>query len=147
MHLTCLFHHSTEEPSFVFWYHEDTMISFDQFRGIYTSKNRTGSNLTISTINHSHSGNYSCVPSNTRPASITVHILDGKYWPPLNVGYFWILVDSDEYSELTFRQIREQFGWISFPSSSYKIVSRYLILSYVLQEIPVVRVFKAWIKN
>lgn len=78
MHLICKFMQSTEEPSFVFWYHEDVMISFDQYRGINTGKNKTGSTLSISSINHSHSGNYSCVPSNTRPASILVHILDGK---------------------------------------------------------------------
>ena len=78
MHLTCKFVQSTEEPSYVFWYHEDAMINFDQYRGISTSKNRTGSTLTISIINHSHSGNYSCVPSNTKPASILVHILDGE---------------------------------------------------------------------
>ncbi len=78
MRLLCRFIQSTEEPSFVFWYHEDVMISFDQYRGISTFKNKTGSSLTISTINHSHSGNYSCVPSNTKPASILVHILDGK---------------------------------------------------------------------
>lgn len=83
MHLICKFIQSTEEPSFVFWYHEDAMISFDQYRGINTGKNKTGSTLSISSINHSHSGNYSCVPSNTRPASILVHILDGK---PLHCG-------------------------------------------------------------
>lgn len=78
MHLICKFIQSTEEPSFVFWYHEDTMINFDQYRGISTFKNKTVSSLRIATINHSHSGNYSCVPSNTKPASILVHILDGK---------------------------------------------------------------------
>lgn len=78
MHLTCKFVHSTEEPSFVFWYHENSMINFDQSRGISTFKNKTGSSLTIPSINHAHSGNYSCVPSNIKPASVSVHILDGK---------------------------------------------------------------------
>ncbi|XP_065213331.1 limbic system-associated membrane protein-like [Planococcus citri] len=78
MHLTCKFIQSTEEPSFVFWYHENMMINFDQYRGISTFKNKSTSSLTIATINHSHSGNYSCVPSNMKPASISVHILDDE---------------------------------------------------------------------
>ncbi|XKL61369.1 hypothetical protein PGB90_008426 [Kerria lacca] len=86
MHLICRFIQSTEEPSFVFWYHENMMINFDEYRGISTYKNKTGSGLTVSTINHSHSGNYSCVPSNTRPASILVHILDGEQSPKFYLG-------------------------------------------------------------
>ncbi|XP_021712833.1 probable nitrile hydratase, partial [Aedes aegypti] len=38
--------------------------------------------LTIKEVHSKHAGNYTCAPSNTRPASITVHVLQGKrsFW-------------------------------------------------------------------
>lgn len=34
--------------------------------------------LTIQEVHFKHAGNYTCAPSNARPASITVHVLRGK---------------------------------------------------------------------
>ncbi|XP_029729402.2 uncharacterized protein LOC109419083 [Aedes albopictus] len=34
--------------------------------------------LTIKEVHSKHAGNYTCAPSNTRPASITVHVLQGE---------------------------------------------------------------------
>lgn len=34
--------------------------------------------LTIKEVHSKHAGNYTCAPSNMRPASITVHVLQGK---------------------------------------------------------------------
>lgn len=34
--------------------------------------------LTIKEVHSKHAGNYTCAPSNTGPASITVHVLQGK---------------------------------------------------------------------
>lgn len=34
--------------------------------------------LTVKQVNFRHAGNYTCAPSNARPASITVHVLRGK---------------------------------------------------------------------
>ena len=39
----------------------------------------TISSLLIEKTNPSDSGTYECIPSNTGPASINVHVLDGKY--------------------------------------------------------------------
>jgi hypothetical protein len=35
--------------------------------------------LTIQEVNLKHAGNYTCAPSNTKSASITVHVLRGKF--------------------------------------------------------------------
>lgn len=35
--------------------------------------------LTIKEVNYLHVGNYTCAPSNAKQASITVHVLRGKY--------------------------------------------------------------------
>jgi len=43
--------------------------------------------LTVKQVNFRHAGNYTCAPSNARPASITVHVLRGESYPQ----YFKIL--------------------------------------------------------
>lgn len=40
--------------------------------------NSSMSVLTIKTVSFHHAGNYTCAPSNARPASITVHVLRGE---------------------------------------------------------------------
>ncbi|XP_030246578.1 uncharacterized protein LOC115565513 [Drosophila navojoa] len=40
--------------------------------------NSSMSVLTIKTVTFHHAGNYTCAPSNARPASITVHVLRGE---------------------------------------------------------------------
>jgi len=37
--------------------------------------------LTVKQVNFRHAGNYTCAPSNARPASITVHVLRGESYP------------------------------------------------------------------
>ncbi|XP_030556579.1 uncharacterized protein LOC115759716 [Drosophila novamexicana] len=148
LQLQCKLKGATENPSFVFWYHENKMVNYDAqggfvvtsvtenslhsqesgqgfpskaiggktkvFRGtmdfnassaiatsdagpsIYTSPmtplstlqvqqhkspylpNSSMSVLTIKTVTFHHAGNYTCAPSNARPASITVHVLRGE---------------------------------------------------------------------
>ena len=40
----------------------------------------TISSLSIENTNPSDSGTYQCIPSNTGPATINVHVLDGKLY-------------------------------------------------------------------
>ncbi|XP_075215045.1 zwei Ig domain protein zig-8-like [Lycorma delicatula] len=75
LRLTCLLRQTTEPPAFVFWYHDDRMINYDSGRGVSVSQGRHHSELSLSPA---HPGNYTCAPSNARPASINVHILDGE---------------------------------------------------------------------
>ncbi|KAM8715433.1 hypothetical protein ACLKA7_002480 [Drosophila subpalustris] len=147
LQLQCKLKGATENPSFVFWYHENKMVNYDaqggfvvtsiienaipglemgqhlQTRGnggrnktlrstmesnvdnaigttaipyVSTSPispftmlqmqqhkspylpNSSMSVLTIKTVTFHHAGNYTCAPSNARPASITVHVLRGE---------------------------------------------------------------------
>ncbi|RZF43606.1 hypothetical protein LSTR_LSTR009409 [Laodelphax striatellus] len=73
--LTCLLRSTTEPPSFVFWYHESRMINYDAGRGVTVTLGRHHSELSLSPA---YAGNFSCAPSNARPASINVHVLDGE---------------------------------------------------------------------
>lgn len=76
--LVCVLRDSTEPPVYVFWYHNDRMINYDNVRGVQVSSDSEKSILTIQDAQKSDSGNYTCTPSNARPTSISVHILNGK---------------------------------------------------------------------
>ncbi|EDW13569.2 uncharacterized protein LOC6578211 isoform X4 [Drosophila mojavensis] len=152
LQLQCKLKGATENPSFVFWYHESKMVNYDaqggfvvtsvaenelpsekngqsyqtsanggkskSFREVASGSieinssnanatiyedmaivttpvnpfstfqvqqykspyipNSSMSVLTIKTVTFHHAGNYTCAPSNARPASITVHVLRGE---------------------------------------------------------------------
>ncbi|EDX04523.1 uncharacterized protein LOC6731803 [Drosophila simulans] len=145
LRLECKLKRATENPAFVFWYHDSKMINYDSqggfvvtsigqsnpqsgqfFRSSPANKSRPtmpmessngvlnsllGSSdgfktpaanvpsstpymmqqhqsayllnpsvsvLTVKQVNFRHAGNYTCAPSNARPASITVHVLRGE---------------------------------------------------------------------
>ncbi|XP_069672048.1 lachesin-like [Periplaneta americana] len=78
LRLVCTLKQSTEPPVYVFWYHEDRMINYDKERGVAVHSDRSSSVLVIAEAQKRDSGNYSCVPSNARPASINVHVLNGE---------------------------------------------------------------------
>ncbi|XP_016964655.1 uncharacterized protein LOC108034302 [Drosophila biarmipes] len=141
LRLECKLKRATENPAFVFWYHDSKMINYDAqggfvvtstvqnnlqsgpiFRSSPANKSRAtmpmessngGPNnmlggpdnfkaantpsstpymqhqsayllnpsvsvLTVKQVNFRHAGNYTCAPSNARPASITVHVLRGE---------------------------------------------------------------------
>ena len=79
LRLTCLLKKSTEPPAYVFWYHENRMINYDVGRGVRVRHGRYSSELVVAEAHKNDSGNYSCVPSYTHPASISVHILNGIF--------------------------------------------------------------------
>ncbi|XP_046399299.1 uncharacterized protein LOC124165818 [Ischnura elegans] len=78
LRLTCLLRRSTEPPVYVFWYRDDRMINYDANSGVLVRHGRHSSDLEIRSAKPADSGNYSCVPSNAKPASIHVHILNGE---------------------------------------------------------------------
>ncbi|KAB0804837.1 hypothetical protein PPYR_01807 [Photinus pyralis] len=74
LRLVCSLKHSTEPPSYVFWYHERHMINYDA--GVLVLDDRSSSVLLLHETDKSHNGNYTCSPSNAVPASINVHVLN-----------------------------------------------------------------------
>ncbi|KAJ8925593.1 hypothetical protein NQ315_009433 [Exocentrus adspersus] len=77
LRLSCELKDSLEAPRYIYWYHEERMINFDLNDGANVRQGRQGSELIFPRAEESHSGNYSCVPSNARPASVTV-IVNGR---------------------------------------------------------------------
>ncbi|PNF35363.1 hypothetical protein B7P43_G02577 [Cryptotermes secundus] len=82
LRLMCVLKKSTEPPVYVFWYHETRMINYDLGRGVRVRHGRHFSELVVAEAHKHDSGNYSCVPSNAHPASISVHILNGRLPAP-----------------------------------------------------------------
>ncbi|KOB79419.1 Uncharacterized protein OBRU01_00319 [Operophtera brumata] len=80
INLTCLIQFSPEPPAYIFWYHEDEVISYDSSRGgvsVVTEKGAaTTSYLLVQAAAPADSGRYSCSPSNAEVASVRVHIGD-----------------------------------------------------------------------
>ncbi|KAG5677325.1 hypothetical protein PVAND_007093 [Polypedilum vanderplanki] len=95
--LICKVLQSTEATAYIFWYHDNRMINYDLDRGINVSSEADFhySELTILHTTKNHSGNYTCVPSNSQPASVVVHIFKGDvaamYHEHRSAGYCcWI---------------------------------------------------------
>jgi len=82
--LVCIIEKATEPPQYVFWYHNERMINFDSERGISvttTPGRRTHSQLSIAKAEVADSGNYTCAPSNSLPASIQVFVSGSEVKP------------------------------------------------------------------
>jgi len=83
MNLTCVITDSPEPPSYIFWRHDDAIISYDSPRGgvsVITEKGDvTASFLVVQHAKPSDSGTYSCSPSVGKTVSVNVHVLRGEY--------------------------------------------------------------------
>ncbi|KQS38976.1 uncharacterized protein Dere_GG20957, isoform C [Drosophila erecta] len=82
INLTCIIQNSPEPPAYIFWNHNNAIINYDSPRGgvsVVTNKgDTTTSFLLIKSARPSDSGHYQCNPSNAKPKSVTVHVLNGK---------------------------------------------------------------------
>ncbi|XP_011505651.1 PREDICTED: lachesin [Ceratosolen solmsi marchali] len=79
LQLHCLVKKSTEQPSFLFWYHNRRMINYDVEQGVNVSTDLTAreSWLEVPRASDRHSGNYTCEASNATPGRVFVHIFNG----------------------------------------------------------------------
>ncbi|XP_053671128.1 uncharacterized protein LOC128721401 [Anopheles nili] len=81
INLTCVVKDSPEPPAYIFWNHNNAIISYDSPRGgvsVITEKgDTTTSFLLIQNARPSDSGQYTCNPSNAKSKSVTVHVLNG----------------------------------------------------------------------
>lgn len=64
-------------------YHGNSVVDFDSPRGgisLETEKTEGGttSKLLVTKAALTDSGNYTCVPNNAHPASVSVHVLNGE---------------------------------------------------------------------
>jgi len=81
INLTCVVRYAPEPPPSMAWQHNSEDINFDSPRGgisLVTEKGpTTSSRLLIQKAIPSDSGLYTCRPSNAKPATVRIYILDG----------------------------------------------------------------------
>ncbi|XP_068226012.1 zwei Ig domain protein zig-8-like [Palaemon carinicauda] len=82
INLTCLVKHSPEPPPYIFWYHDEELLSYDSERGgvqVLTEHGvDTTSQLIIQKAKPPDSGQYTCLPATAPPFSLTVHIISSE---------------------------------------------------------------------
>ncbi|CAL4178598.1 unnamed protein product, partial [Meganyctiphanes norvegica] len=74
INLTCVVSFSPEPPPYIFWYHENKLLSYDSPRGgitVVTEHGKTSSSrLLIQRASVEDAGRYTCGPANSDPHSI-----------------------------------------------------------------------------
>ncbi|XP_046749588.1 neural cell adhesion molecule 1-A-like isoform X2 [Diprion similis] len=81
LRLECQLMSATEPPIYVFWYRQGRMINYDAEPGVKVKATETGSTLVVNKTKPSHGGNYTCAPSNARPAYVIVHVIEEEEKP------------------------------------------------------------------
>ncbi|XP_050707947.1 zwei Ig domain protein zig-8-like [Eriocheir sinensis] len=81
--LVCNIQGGLTPPQFIFWFHNNKMINYDQSRGGVTvamiSRNPAVSRITIRDATFTDTGNYTCTGNNITPASIIVFVSEGHF--------------------------------------------------------------------
>ncbi|KAK7066888.1 hypothetical protein SK128_008610 [Halocaridina rubra] len=82
INLTCLVKNISEPPSYIFWYHDEELLTYDSERGdvtVVTSRDvDTTSQLLIQQAKPSDSGQYTCSPSTAPPHTVTLHVINSE---------------------------------------------------------------------
>lgn len=83
INLTCVVLYSPEPPAYIYWSHNDNIISYDSPRGgvtVITEKGPTTTSfLLIQRATPADSGRYQCNPSNAQARPVNVHVLHGEH--------------------------------------------------------------------
>ncbi|KAJ1522293.1 hypothetical protein ONE63_002592 [Megalurothrips usitatus] len=81
INLTCQVVATPDPPSFIYWYRGPNVVNYSQRGGIsvVTDKQTRTSTLLIARAQPEDSGNYTCSPSSSDPASVLVHVLNGEH--------------------------------------------------------------------
>lgn len=74
--LECQVQRAPVPPIYIFWYHNGTMVNYNQNLQVRT-ENFT-SNLVVSTVTGRDAGTYTCEPQLATPANVTVHVVTGQ---------------------------------------------------------------------
>ncbi|XP_016921516.2 zwei Ig domain protein zig-8 [Apis cerana] len=81
LRLECQLKAAAESPLYVFWYRQGHMINYDEELGVKVELTKNGSILMVNKTKPSHGGNYTCTPSNAKPAYVMVHVIEEEEKP------------------------------------------------------------------
>ncbi|KAJ9599676.1 hypothetical protein L9F63_026475, partial [Diploptera punctata] len=76
--------HANKAPRVVDWFHSDRLVTIQAERGgisIETVKTdlHTKSKLTVAGVTYKDAGNYTCKPTDTKPASVQLIVVEGEH--------------------------------------------------------------------
>ncbi|KAA0194630.1 hypothetical protein HAZT_HAZT006792 [Hyalella azteca] len=81
INLTCLVHHGTDRPIFVYWYHGNKLMEYEGDREGVTvvteATKNTVSYLLVHNASFADTGRYTCKPSNGNSVTANLHVLEG----------------------------------------------------------------------
>ncbi|XP_015593683.1 neural cell adhesion molecule 2 [Cephus cinctus] len=86
LRLECQLMAATEPPIYVFWYRHGRMINYDDESGVTVKATKNGSTLLVEKTKSNHGGNYTCSPSNARPVSVMIHVIEEEEKPAAMQG-------------------------------------------------------------
>ncbi|XP_046486379.1 cell adhesion molecule 2-like isoform X1 [Neodiprion pinetum] len=91
LNLTCVIELSPEPLEYIFWYYNQKVLNYDSPNSrkfVYTERENevTTSRLLIKSTDQEDSGEYSCRPSNSKKASVRVHVLNGERLEAMQTG-------------------------------------------------------------
>jgi hypothetical protein len=80
--LSCAVKSSSGDPDYVYWYRNEVVLNYSPHVKIEDTKSPDDqplvSKLSVENVQRSHTGNYTCAPSNAQAASVMVHVVDGE---------------------------------------------------------------------
>ena len=76
--LHCIVEQAIDPPSFMFWFHNATMVNFDTTRPLKVQQHHYSSSLHITNVSKSDAGSYRCEPEYAVADNVTLHVITGE---------------------------------------------------------------------
>ncbi|KAK8721363.1 hypothetical protein OTU49_012827 [Cherax quadricarinatus] len=87
LRLHCTVELATEPPSYIFWFHNGTMINYSPRRPLKVTNQHLASSLVINNVTWEDAGAYRCEPHLARAANLTLHVVEGEKHAALHNGH------------------------------------------------------------
>ncbi|XP_045128172.1 zwei Ig domain protein zig-8-like [Portunus trituberculatus] len=108
LRLTCQVLDAPSSSDFLLWYHEQKVANYEVDKvevSVRVDNDTTVSSLTLRDAQVHNSGQYTCSPSNAKPASIRVHVLSGEHPAAMQTNAAPVLLSFSPSSYLSWKRM------------------------------------------